>query len=841
MRTQLDVLRLVHLRELRTRPLRTAIAVVAVAAGVAMLLAIAIVVRSTTVSFEHQAEALAGPAPLRVVGVTPGAGLEPVDVDTIRSVDGVFAAAPTVRGLAAIERPAEGGGVVYADEVLVLGVECDVAQLFGVTCDSLSDGLLVTPSLADDRLAGDRLRTDVGPVALADVALTPEPRLGVLGPRVAVTSLARAQRYLGRGDAIDTVYVLPAEDADLRATEDRLEEALPVGLEVLGATDLPPELDQVLGTIVPLFGLIGVLAFGVGAILVANTVALSLEERRVQLAVVAALGGTRRHVFVGALVQAGVLGAAGGLLGAGLAALAAYPLTASVSQFTLGIAGIRVDALPSQTPVVAAVIMGSVVAVIAAWRPARRATRVDVAAELSLRERRDESGVKRLSLRAGAASVVGVALGALAIAGGADGSLESWQPPAAWLGLLGAVVSLSFAVGYVGAVVATWLLRSVKLRAPAPHLALANLVREPSRTAIMVLAAGAAIGVGYISDSYISMAQAGILEGVTSDQGDGLSVTVGPSDGGEVVFSRLPPEVVDSVTSHPQVGTVQRFAFVFTNAGGPAIGITGIEGELSGPRVYDGEADTSRFAAGEAMIGAGLARTQDVRAGGTVVLPTRDGDLEVPVQGVWANGNAVGNSIMLPLATVQEHYGPVPIGGMYVTPSDGVTVDELAAGLADDIDDSALRVETAQDVADRFAGQVVGQMAPFRALQGGLTVLAFVAVLSTLLLVGVQRQREFGLLAATGMTPRSTFVMVVWEAAIVGVIGAAVILPFATLQGLAFKSVAPLILGWENPTRFDLGAWGTYSVITIAVMVVGAVLPAMRASRVDVVDALAYE
>lgn len=839
MRSALDVLRLVHLRELRRHPVRTAIAVVAVAAGVAMLLAIVVVVRSTTVSFEDQARATAGPAPLRVVGPTAAAGVLPADVEAIRAVDGVAAAVPLVRGLASIERYA-GGDVEHGHEVLVLGVDCGIAGSFGVSCETLGDGLVVTPALGEGSLADAALRTDDGAIAFAEMDLTVDERLTELGPRVAVTSLPTAQRFFGRGDAVDLVYVLPDDGVPVDVAADRINATTAEGLEVLRVTDLPPELNAVVGTIIPLFSLIGLFALAIGVVLVANTVALSLEERRVQLAVVTSLGGTSREVLVGSLVQAGVIGAAGGLLGAGMAALAAYPLTSAVNQFTLGISGIRVEAMPSQTPVVAAVIMGVVVASAAAWRPARRATRSDVAAELSLRERRAESGMQGLARKAAIAVVAGAIATVAAVAGGADGSLKSWQPLAAWIGLFASIVAVAFAMGRVGSLVAAVVLRRVRVTLPPVRLALANLVREPSRTGVMILAAGAAVSIGYVTDSYTEQAEAGIRQSTDADFGGGLLVSIGPADGGDQ-FARIPTSVADAVRDHPQVDHVDSAVFLFTNADGEAIGITGAEGGLADRQVYAGSADPDRFAAGEIMVGAGLARRQGIEPGGVAVLPTHDGPVNLPVQGIWADGNGVGMNVTVPLTLAQEHWGPIPTGSVVAYPVDGVTSEQLAASMHRDIADPALRVETPEQVTGRWVSNIDSQIAPFKALQVGLTALAFVAVLSTLLLVGIQRHRELGLLSAAGMTPRSIFAMVLTEAGLVGVIAAAVALPLATLQGFAFQAVVPMILGWENPTRFDLSAWFSSGVLTTVVVVASAAFPAWRAARVDVVEALAYE
>lgn len=840
LRHSLVVVRLVHLRELRLHPLRTFIAVVSVAAGVAMVLSVVVVVSATTASFERQAEGLAGPAPLRVVGSTSAGGLLPADVWTIAATDGVAGIGPMVRGVVQVEEMAA-DGLELTSDVIVLGVECPTAEVLGVSCADLDAGLVASPALASLDRDGIALRTTIGPVDLAPVAVA--DGLRAIAPRTAVVALAEAQRLFQRGDRIDVVYVLPADDVSVADVSSRLSGVLPGGLDVLAVTDPPPEFGQVLATIVPLFGLIGLLALGIGMILVSNAVALSLEERRLQLAVVGALGGTTGQIVVGALVQATLLGLAGGLLGtAGAVALAA-PLTDSVSTFTLPISGVAVEASAADAPVVLGLLLGAIVAGTAAWRPARRAQRTDVAGELSRRDRRSDADATALAPRALFVVAIGVCGAGLAAAGGTDGSLEPWQPIVGLVGLLVSILGLTLAMGRVTALAATLVLRRATPRVASVRLALANLAREPSRTGVMAVGVGAAVGTAFLVASFAESSRAGIIEGITSEIGDQLALTVGAPDGNDDVFHSVPPTVVAAIGERADVARVDRESFVFSSDGGAAIAIEGTEAELRdlGLTIFDGTADPDRFRAGEVMIGAGLARAQGIRAGDMVEVPVRDGLAEVPVQGVWANGNAVGNSITMPYSMVQELFGPVPVDNLSLTPVEGTSIAELASAIDAAPPDPAVRVESARQVAGRVADSVDAQLAPFWALQRGLTAVAFVAVLSTMLLVGIQRTRELGLLAAVGMEPRTIAAMILLEAFVVGVLGVVVAAFLSTVMALALSSVTPLIIGWENPIRFAFGAVPVYGTITVALAVAGAALPAWRASRVQVVEALAYE
>ena len=380
-------------------------------------------------------------------------------MEAVAATDGVSAAIPMIQTVVVLERDA-GGRVTFGDDVLILGIDCQTAAYLETDCAAVTESPLLSSSLAGAAEEGAFLRTDAGRVPLDPGRVAPQ--IDGLGDKVAVVSIPAAQAMFSRGDGVDVIFVIPVEEVGVADLVNRLRSALGPGPTVLTVTEPPFEFEQVLNTIIPLFGLLGLFSLAIGMILVANTVALSLEERRQQLAVVAALGGTGTTVVGGALLQAAAIGVLGGLLGVAGAIALAYPLTASVSGFTVPIAGIEVNALPSEAPIPLALLMGAGVAVVAAWRPARRALRSDVAAELANRDRRAEADTTMLAARAVLAIAVGMAGAGVAAAGGARGSLYGWQPRVAPVGLLLSILGLSVGMARLTPVVAQVLLRRLQ-------------------------------------------------------------------------------------------------------------------------------------------------------------------------------------------------------------------------------------------------------------------------------------------------------------------------------------------------------------------------------------------
>ena len=196
---------------------------------------------------------------------------------------------------------------------------------------------------------------------------------GLNGGHVVAFALPQARRELSRGTGVDIVYVLPDHGTSVATVKARLEQRLGPDDAVLAATDPPPVIGIILSTFIPLFTIIALLTLGIGAVLVRNSVSLSLEERRRQTAIVGALGGSSRVLVWGTLAEAAVLGLVGGLLGIAGGLAVSVPVSASIGHVMRQVAGIPLDIGLRGPAIVVAVGVGVAVSVLAALGPARRA------------------------------------------------------------------------------------------------------------------------------------------------------------------------------------------------------------------------------------------------------------------------------------------------------------------------------------------------------------------------------------------------------------------------------------------------------------------------------------
>lgn len=236
---------------------------------------------------------------------------------------------------------------------------------------------------------GDTVRLSVdGPVFSPTVSgiFTTDDGNVTAGGSLALFDTATAQRLFGKVGAYDEIEVKAAAGTSQTALKAALDKALPRNaVETTTATQLAD--DQAKSIAAGMSGLKqGLLVFAgialfVGTFIIANTFTMLVAQRTKELALMRAVGASRRQVTRSVLAEAFVVGAvaavtglvAGIGIGAGLRAL-------------LGMLGATVPDGPLVvTPgtVGAALAVGILITMLAAWLPGRRAAKIPPVAAMS--------------------------------------------------------------------------------------------------------------------------------------------------------------------------------------------------------------------------------------------------------------------------------------------------------------------------------------------------------------------------------------------------------------------------------------------------------------------------
>ena len=245
----------------------------------------------------------------------------------------------------------------------------------------------------------------------------------VLGGAVLVSfSLDELQRLDGTEGLIRSIGV--AGDPALGNDElvRRLNEALPSGIEAVSAEQIIAEGQEDFSAILDIFGNI-LLAFAlvtvfVSTFIIGNTFNILLGQRVRELSLLRALGASARQVRLSATSEALLVGVIASVLGLGGGVLLAYGIRALFDVLGFTLPGIEL--VVSAQTIVAAIVVGLGVTLVASLSPARRASRVPPMAGLRGGFRYGSGEGTRRTIIAIVLAIVGVAAMGYGLFGGAD-------------------------------------------------------------------------------------------------------------------------------------------------------------------------------------------------------------------------------------------------------------------------------------------------------------------------------------------------------------------------------------------------------------------------------------
>ena len=840
--------RLLHVRWFKRQPARAVLAIVAVAAGVAMTVSGGVLLTSIDGTLRDVLSDLAGPAPIRVVGPLSRAGLDTRVTERVERVEGVRSVVPVVQAVTIAERK-DGRQV----PIIALGVDCRIEALVGrFGCDEQtmsSPGndapVLVSASVARELGPGAVIRTDAGRVRTEGVTAN-DSLDGTNSGRIAIFDLPAAQRLFGRTGRLDALYVVPERDVDARELRSPIQHEVGEWNSVLLRHELAPS-EGLNGPIMPLLTLAGIFALGLSALLVYNIVALTLAERRRDIAVASAVGRSPRAIVGGTLSEAGVIGFAGGVLGSIGGVFLGRPLVGMASKIWLE----QTDGVPLQVHVsgrtlVTGVVLGVLTAMLASIVPAIRARRLDLAAELHGRSSAVEATRPRVARRL-ALLVIGTVI-ALAVSTAArrNGGLEAWQPTAAGVALFATAILIFAAAGTVAPLVLGGVLALLRRTGGSVRVGVANLVTQPRRTTVIASAVAAAVGLACVLGALIPAVRGTVGRSADVVLDGRVLVSTLPLNNSGNISARPSSEVLDALAEIPGVESVDRTYYVGiadTTGSRGQVGLYAEERPAPGMRYQRVAGHVGRGAVSgrNVLVGTTLARTHRVRVGSTLKLPTPYGLAELRVAGIWASTNNNGNSVEIDSATLRELYGDIPVGYVLLRPEPGVSAETVKRRVMDANLDPDLYALTPEEMVAQLSDEVASQAGPFWALQRMMLVVALVGTLSTLLLVGVQRRRELGILGATGFGPGALGRMTLTEGVATALAGGLLGAIASLVLFEALRNASTVSVGARPAFAADPLAAITATLLAVVVMAVGSAWPAWRTSRLQIVEAIRDE
>ncbi|GGM05008.1 ABC transporter [Streptomyces fumigatiscleroticus] len=683
---------------------------------------------------------------------------------------------------------------------------------------------------------GDTVRLSVdGPVLTPTVAgvFTTDDGNVAAGGSLALFDTATAQQLFGKAGTYDEIDVTAKAGVTQAALKAELDRALPGDVvETTTGEQLADDQAEMIASSMSgmkqgLLVFAGIALF-VGTFIIANTFTMLVAQRTKELALLRAVGASRRQVTRSVLIEAFVVGAvaavtglvAGIGIGAGLRALVGS-LGATVPDGPLVV-----------TPgtVAAALAVGILVTMLAAWLPGRRAARIPpVAAMNSLHAKATTRSLVLRNTLGALFTAAGVAV--ILAATTMDGS--DGQAPMG----LGAVLLI------IGVFVLTPLLSRPLIAAAAPvlrafgvagRLARQNSVRNPRRTAAtasalmigLTLITGMTVMAGSLQKSIDKMASSALSADyvVSMANGNSLSTDVEKklrhTEGVTAVSPlRNAPSRIDGDTEY------------LTGVDGAAIG------ELTHLTVDDG---SFRVGGTRVVVDDDTANSHGWRAGSAFTVHYEDGTAQrLTVAGVY-QGNELIRGIMLDTATLTPHQpDPADMQVMVKTSggASGAAKDRLEKALGSN---PGIKVQDKQDISNGIAQMFTLMLNMLYGLLAMAVVVAVLGVINTLAMSVFERSQEIGMLRAIGLDRRGIKRMVRLESLVISLFGGVLGIGL----GVFFGWAAGQLLGTRMATYELVLPWGRMAVFLLlaaAVGVLAALWPARRAARLNMLQAIKAE
>ncbi|MGD9797132.1 MAG: ABC transporter permease [Acidimicrobiia bacterium] len=766
-------------------------------------------------------------------------------IDTVRDVDGVDKVAPSIASFRAqiINPEGEEVGPSAGAGPPTIG---DVWN----GDDELSGGRVVDgrAPASDDEVVIDRASAEDGDIEVGET-ITVSTKVGVLpyevvgligfeqlnsigGASFVGFTFDAAQEVLGEAGKVDSVAVSAEDGVSQDELRDRLAEVVPAGVEVVTGQTVVEENQDAIGDNFGFFDILvnvfaGIALF-VGSFIIYNTFSILVAQRTREMALLRAIGASRRQVLGALLAEAVVVGLLASLLGLlgglGLAALLLNVLE-SVG-FELPSQGYVLTSATVVTTVVVGVGVTVVAAVFPAWRGASvppLAAMRDVALE--------DRGSSRIRLGLGTLVTVGGV--ALVLAGlfGADVVQTGFGVALVFLGVaaLGPVFARPM-VAFLGWPVARY-------RGVTGRLARENAMRNPkrtSRTAAALLIGVALVGTITIVASSVKASFKDIFEDqFTSD----FVVSAGQFGAGGVS-----PQLAGELADRPELDTVAPLRFApgtFDGEDGliAAIGSEAV-GDLFDIGVVAGDADD--------LDDDGLAVLREKAEDEGWELGTRvpvkfpgTAEFEATVALIYTKDEVTG-AYFFGLPAFDAHVADNYDSTIYVSVADGVDFDDARAAIEEVSEPyPSISVEDREEFVETNLSSINIVLNIIYALLFLSVLIALLGITNTLALSIVERTRELGLLRAVGMTRRQMRGSVRWEAVLIAL--------FGTIGGLGVG----VFFGWaifkaleEEGFKIFAVPFGQLFVIAVIGSVAGvlaALLPARRAARLDILTAIASD
>ncbi len=842
--------------------MQSALFVIGVALGVAMMVAIDVANGSAQRAFSLSAQSVSGSATHQVVG-GPG-GLPSTLYEQVRVELGIRRSAPVVeeyvRAVEFDDQPMRLLGVDSFAEAPFRGylntVEVDSDNTGDDAFNTISrliteeNSALISAPLAEAYSVqnGDTITVRAG-TRVVEITI-----IGLLEPYDEVSEqalydlmlmdIASAQAVVGTPGMISRIdLILPEATADERI--DDIQAILPPGARVGAVAESDDTLTQMTEAFELNLQALSLLALVVGVFLIYNTVTFSVVQRRPVIGILRSIGTTKRQIFMLVLGEAFVLGLLGTVLGLALGIIMGRGAVGLVAQtisnlyFTVNVQNISVETFT----LVKGAVIGVFASVGAAVIPAYTATRTPPAGTMRRSDQEDavQKLVPLLTLAAVVMSVVGVLLL----------QLPTESLIVSFTALFAIVVGGAFftPLALIGTMRVSTPLTD-RLFGVVGRMAPRAVTRSLSRTAIAVAALTVAVSV--IVGVSVMIASFRSTVGTWLDTTLGSDIYVSPplltanratvdvsAEVGEIV---LETEGVADVSASRSVSVT---APDYPNL--PPANLQAVDFDIAPDRRFvwnaAGEDYFEALREGAVMVSEPFAFRRDITEDdNTITLLTDQGEQTFEIVAVFYDYSTDQGQVYMARDVYQQYYDDPFITSVGAFVADDADLDAVIARLRENLSGYDLNVQANRELRSGVFEVFDNTFAITVALRLLATVVAFIGILSALLALQLENTRQYAVMRANGMTPRQLWNYTLIQTGLMGTVAGALAMPIGLGLALVLLYVINVrSFGWTMDFYWVPGEFLQAFLVAVVAALVAGIYPAYRLTRLVTARALRSE
>ena len=659
------------------------------------------------------------------------------------------------------------------------------------------------------------------------------------GATIAILTLPTSQRIFNKPNQFDQIVLAAAHGVSPQELVGAVRPLLPSDAQVRTGQGQAQQATKDTSGFLTIFQDF-LLAFGgvalfVGSFVIANTLSITIAQRTRELATLRTLGATRRQVLWSVMLEALVIGAVASVIGLFLGLGLAKALNSLLVSFGIDLP--QTTTVFKARTVIVSLVVGIVVTLLAALRPALRSTRVPPISAVREGALLPPSRFARYGQAAAYTTLLG-AIALMLIGLFASGLSTVARLLAVGVGAVGIFLGISMlAPRLVPPLVEVFGWPANRFGGAAGKLAQGNASRNPSRTA----STAAALMIGLTLVTLVGVLAAGLKHRFQSGVNQAFIANYAVTASNN--FAPISVASEHALEGAPGVTTVSGVRAGSGKAFASQINVTGVAPNVSQVihvNWQNGSARTpAELGATGAFVSKDYANAQHLHVGSPLTVLTPNGtELHLVLKGIDIppKGASPFGDVTISTATFDRVYQNPQNLFVLVNVQGGVNpanTHTLSSALSS-FPDAKLQTKS-QFTTNQLQGLTTLLKLLYVLLSLSIVISLF-GIVNTLVLTVFERTRELGMLRAVGMTRRQVRRMIRHESVITALLGAVFGIPLGVILALVI-GVAISYPAFTIPV-------GTLVIFVIAAIIAGvfaAIFPARRAGRLNVLQALQYE